>query len=101
MSFHCGAVSSKISCLFRTKVVTDCQSTKRCDQSYMVIASDELRSDAAESLQQPSCVATEKLDGTCVLILLYYDKPWIWARHDRKPHKVAEKQFKKYKQSYL
>ena len=30
---------------------------------------------------------------------MYYtivEKPWLWARHDRKPSKIGERKFKKY-----
>ena len=41
-------------------------------------------------------MASEKLDGTCVYIQNFRDDPWLWARHDRKPNKVADRRFRKF-----
>lgn len=39
---------------------------------------------------------SEKLDGTCVYVTKLRDSPWLWARLDRKPAKLAEKKFRKF-----
>lgn len=88
-------VTDKISCIFETEVIVDCTSSKRPNQSYKVHASSSrLRPEAAEAFSSSHCTATEKLDGTCCLIKSFEGLPWLWARHDRKPTKSAEKRFR-------
>lgn len=90
-----GNVQQKISCVFETVVIQE-QSAKRSHQPYKVVAGDHLRETAAEAISKGEAFPSEKLDGTCVCIKLFYDKPWLWARHDRKPNKVADRKFKKF-----
>ena len=45
-------------------------------------------------------LATEKLDGTCVYVAEFDGTPWLWARHDRKPNKVADRTFKKFQNTH-
>jgi len=90
-----GNVQQKISCVFETKVVEE-PSEKRKYQPYRIIATDSLR-ESTISCDIHSATASEKLDGTCVLIQEFDGKPWLWARHDRKPTKMADRKFKKFK----
>lgn len=90
------SVRDKISCVFETTVVHDTSSKKRPDQPYQVVAaSDRLRPEAAFLFDgESSARATEKLDGTCTAVRQWNGRPWLWARHDRKPNKSAEKRFR-------
>ena len=56
-----------------------------------VTAIKELRND--EVLK---AIATEKVDGTCCCVRIFNDKPFLWARFDRKPSKKGDRRFKKY-----
>ena len=87
------SVRDKISCVFETSVVHDTSSKKRPDQHFQVVAAtDRLRPDAAFLFTgQSSARPTEKLDGTCTSVRQWNGRPWLWARHDRKPTKAAEK----------
>jgi len=89
-------VRDKISCVFETKVVPDTSSKKRPNQPFQVVAAvDHLRREAAFLFSgESSARATEKLDGTCTAVRQWNDRPWLWARHDRKPNKTAEKRFR-------
>ncbi len=89
-----GNVQSKIACLFDT-VTVDSPSTKRQHQQYKVVAGDTLR-ESAITAGIENARPTEKVDGTCSYVEIYCEKPWLWARHDRKPNKAADKRFKKY-----
>lgn len=91
---NCGAVQQKISCIFETAVLDE-QSSKREHQQFKVVATDTIKQGAIDS-DIYSARATEKLDGTCCYIAKFEDKPWLWARFDRKPNKGAEKRFKKF-----
>ena len=89
-----GSVQEKISCVFESIVVEE-PSTKRNYQPYKIVAVDQVRRSALTNKIAGARV-TEKLDGTCVYIQTYKDIPWLWARHDRKPSKTADKKFKKF-----
>ena len=92
-------VQSKIPCIFESIVIqcSNCESKsgKRPRQKFSVEASDTLKVDFVNRLQNCSLLATEKVDGTSVLIKSFNNKPWLWARHDRKLTKTAEKHHKK------
>jgi len=90
------SVRDKISCVFETTVVHESSSKKRPEQSFQVVAAaDRLRPDAAFLFNaQSSARPTEKLDGTCTAVRQWNGRPWLWARHDRKPSKAAEKRFR-------
>jgi len=88
-------VREKILCVFETEVVTECTSSKRPNQSYKVLASsNHLRPVACDALNPAFSIASEKLDGTCCLVKQFKGRPWLWARHDRKPTKSADKRFR-------
>ncbi|XP_064634800.1 RNA ligase 1-like [Lineus longissimus] len=89
----CGSVQNKVSCLFRTISLEE-PSKKRSYQAYRVIASDEIK-EVAHDHDLEKALVTEKLDGTCVYAQEFRGKPWLWARLDRKPNKLAEKQLRK------
>ena len=59
-----------------------------------------MNSGTGQSLHFQNCLdrlaATEKLDGTCCLVQNFRGRPWLWARHDVKPNKTADKRFKEY-----
>lgn len=100
-----GNVQRKISCVFEVSVLPNAPSEKRNDQSYKVVATDRLREKASAALNcgpaaNSCCLATEKLDGTCVFISEFCGKPWLWARHDRKPNKAADKRFRKFQNEH-
>lgn len=83
-------VSDKMPCIFETRVDEGVESSKRAGQNYRVVAcADNVRPDAAKVLE--SCVATEKIDGTCCIVKMFDGKPWLWARHDLRPKKSAAK----------
>ena len=89
-----GNVQKKVSCVFQTMVVEE-PSKKRSYQPYKVVASDQIRAEA-EHADISNALASEKLDGTCACILEFIGKPWLWARFDKKPNKMADKKFKKF-----
>ncbi|ELT87748.1 hypothetical protein CAPTEDRAFT_162470 [Capitella teleta] len=90
-------VQQKVSCAFETEVISGESSLKRPHQSFKVIASTRLKASAVESdIENGAC--SEKIDGTCTFVALHNDRPWLWARLDRKPTKSIEKKFKKYQQ---
>lgn len=91
---HCGSVQAKVSCVFQTVVIQE-PSSKRSHQPYRVVASENIREDALQAGVQ-HVVPSEKLDGTCVCVREFQGKPWLWARHNRRPTKAAEKRFKKH-----
>ncbi|GAB1599920.1 uncharacterized protein C12orf29 homolog [Argonauta hians] len=88
------SVQSKLDCIFEIAVINEA-STKRSNQLYMVSATDKVRSDATQHNVEDA-VMTEKIDGTCTCIAEFKDRPWLWARLDRKPKKSAEKEFRKF-----
>lgn len=90
----CGSVQQKISCIFETAVLDE-QSNKREHQPFKVIATDTIKQAAVDS-DIFNAQATEKLDGTCCYIAKFEDKPWLWARFDKKPNKGAERRFRKF-----
>jgi hypothetical protein len=93
-----GNVQAKVSCVFETKVVAE-PSSKRSFQPFKVVAHERLRSEALIAgieHARPS----EKIDGTCAYIYPFFGKPWLWARHDRKPSKNADKKFKKFQSAH-
>ena len=77
--------------MYETEVVEE-RSNKRPHQSYKIVASDRLRD---EHLIK-TAIVSEKIDGTCSYIADFQDEPWLWARHDKKPTKAADKKFKKF-----
>jgi len=90
------SVRDKISCVFETTIIPDTSSSKRPDQYFQVVAAaDRLRPDAAFLFSgESSARPTEKIDGTCTAVRQWNGQPWLWARHDRKPNKAAEKRFR-------
>ncbi|KAI8491146.1 hypothetical protein Bbelb_311870 [Branchiostoma belcheri] len=92
------SVQEKIPCVFRTAVLQR-QSSKRQDQSYHVGALNQLTTQALEANVRKS-VASEKVDGTCVYVQEFRGKSWLWARHDVKPNKQAEKRFKRFQNAH-
>ena len=90
-SRYLGNVQQKIACVFQTAIVEE-TSSKRAQQGYKVVATDRF---VSEELLLSS-TSTEKLDGTCVYIQMFNDRPWLWARLDRKPTKATDKRFKKF-----
>jgi hypothetical protein len=94
--FRMNPVQQKVSCLFETEVLSE-SSSKRPQQGFKVVASERLKQSALESHLADS-VCSEKIDGTCVYVSMFQDRPWLWARLDRKPTKGVEKKFKKYQQ---
>lgn len=89
-----GSVQSKIPCVFQSEILAE-KTTKRSNQPYRVVASDVLRETAVNS-EISTAHPSEKIDGTCCYVTHYRDKPWLWARHDRKPNKAADKRFRKF-----
>nr|XP_033808476.1 uncharacterized protein C12orf29 homolog isoform X1 [Geotrypetes seraphini] len=89
-----GSVQQKVACLFLTEV-TEEPSWKREQQPFRVVASETINPKALV-VGVLSAVPTEKVDGTCCYITTYKGKPYLWARLDRKPTKLAEKRFKKF-----
>jgi len=90
------SVRDKTLCVFETTVVHENSSNKRPEQPFQVVAVPErLRPEAAFLFSgESSARATEKLDGTCTAVRQWNGRPWLWARHDRKPNKAAEKRFR-------
>ena len=91
-------VQQKIHCVFDSVVIEE-PTSKRTHQPYKVLAGDTIRKEAIDCDIHNAC-ATEKIDGTCTLIEMWNGRPWLWARHDRKPHKIADKRFKKYQAAH-
>jgi len=73
-------------------------STKREHQPFKVLATETLSHKALDA-DIYTALPTEKVDGTCCYITTYKGQPYLWARLDRKPNKLAEKRFKNYLQS--
>ncbi|CAL1529275.1 unnamed protein product [Lymnaea stagnalis] len=92
-------VQQKISCAFEIGV-TDESSNKRGNQTYKVSALRAI-TEQAERDDISAARSTEKLDGTCCLIQEFQGRPWLWARHDRKPSKTGERRFALFKKSHL
>ena len=93
------SVKGKIKCIFQPRVVQS-TSGKRNDQMYKVVASEQISPDfeCYMNNEEEKCgvYASEKLDGTCCYIREFHGRPWLWARHDIKANKPAEKRFKAY-----
>ncbi|XP_050409791.2 uncharacterized protein C12orf29 homolog [Patella vulgata] len=89
------SVQQKIPCIFEISVINE-PSDKRSNQPYKVVAGEKLNPKIKDLTELNDVLATEKLDGTCVLIDEFNGKPWLWARYDRKPTKGAEKRFRKF-----
>ena len=87
-------VQQKIQCVFESVVVHE-TSTKRAHQPYKVVAGESIQAEASNAGLGNARV-TEKIDGTCVYIDKFNGSPWLWARHDRKPNKAADKRFKRH-----
>ncbi|XP_067656160.1 RNA ligase 1-like [Haliotis asinina] len=87
-------VQQKVKCLFKIKV-EDKASEKRQNQQFLVVATDK-RCNEVEQHNLETAVVSEKIDGTCCYIAEYEGKPWLWARHDRKPNKSGDRKLKKY-----
>ncbi|XP_025737026.1 RNA ligase 1 isoform X2 [Callorhinus ursinus] len=92
-----GSVQRKMPCVFVTEVKEE-PSTKREHQPFKVLATETLSHKALDA-DIYSALPTEKVDGTCCYITTYKGQPYLWARLDRKPNKLAEKKFKNYLQS--
>ncbi|XP_052825153.1 uncharacterized protein C12orf29 homolog [Octopus bimaculoides] len=93
------SVQSKLNCIFEIAVTNE-PSSKHSNQLYMVSATDKLRPDA-KGHNLETALLTEKVDGTCAYVAEFKDRPWLWARHDRKPKKSAEKEFRKFQNEQL
>ncbi|CAH1793714.1 unnamed protein product [Owenia fusiformis] len=93
-----GSVQQKMPCLYQTVVIEE-ESSKRSWQPYRVVASENIRQAALDS-NISSATGSEKFDGTCVYVHEFHEKPWLWARHDSKPNKAADKRFKKFQASH-
>lgn len=89
------SVSGKINCIFKSQVTAGV-SNKRKEQLYKVLASNVLDEEFMQQFMKDKLRATEKFDGTCCLIDNYNGRPWLWARHDVKPNKPADKRYKAY-----
>lgn len=106
------SVQGKIQCLFEVSVSPNAPSSKRPDQSYRIVATDRLRRKASEVLVGAAGSGpdtghvgtagrpTEKLDGTCVFVDKFDGKPWLWARHDWKPTRAADKRFRRFQSEH-
>ena len=92
-----GSVQKKIECVFESRVVQE-PSLKRSHQQFRIVGTDQIRQSALDASIE-AAHPTEKLDGTCVYVETYEGEPWLWARHDRKPTKVADRNFKKFQAS--
>lgn len=95
-------------------------------QQFQVVATEKVNPVALEA-DIEGALATEKLDGTCCYVAVYngeylneysnhflfvfsqcseqsdlffVERPYLWARLDRKPNKQAEKRFKKHQHSH-
>ena len=91
-------VQQKISCVFETHVIEE-PSGKRSYQPYKIVAGENVRQ-SAELSDIYNAISSEKLDGTCTLISEFDGTPWLWARLDRKPNKVADRKFKKFQNTH-
>lgn len=89
------SVKGKVKCVFQPKVIQS-TSGKRNDQMYKVVASEKMSDDFVRYMNENNLHASEKLDGTCCYIGEFRGRPWLWARHDIKPNKPADKRFKAY-----
>ncbi|XP_042848802.1 uncharacterized protein C12orf29 homolog isoform X6 [Panthera tigris] len=112
-----GSVQRKMPCVFVTEVKEE-PSTKRehqvprCAapwsgrsgtagryraalQPFKVLATETISHKALDA-DIYSAIPTEKVDGTCCYITNYKGQPYLWARLDRKPNKLAEKRFKNF-----
>lgn len=92
-----GSVQRKVPCVFVTEVKEE-PSTKREHQPFKVLATETLSQKALDA-DIHSAVPTEKVDGTCCYVTAYKGRPYLWARLDRKPNKLAEKRFKNFLRS--
>ena len=84
--------------MYQPKVVS-CKSRKHNDQMYKVVASEEISNDFIRYIKEGNLNVSEKFDGTCCLVAEFHGRPWLWARHDIKPNKQADKRFKAYQHS--
>ncbi|KAF6117643.1 hypothetical protein HJG60_001653 [Phyllostomus discolor] len=89
-----GSVQRKIPCVFVTEVKEEL-STKREHQPFKVLATETVSHKALDA-DIYSAIPTEKVDGTCCYVTTYKGQPYLWARLDRKPNKLAEKRFKNF-----
>ncbi|CAK7305477.1 Uncharacterized protein C12orf29 homolog [Vulpes lagopus] len=89
-----GSVQRKMPCVFVTEVKEE-PSGKREQQPFKVLATETLSHKALDA-DIYSAIPTEKVDGTCCYITTYKGQPYLWARLDRKPNKLAEKRFKNF-----
>nr|XP_031539152.1 uncharacterized protein C12orf29 homolog isoform X2 [Vicugna pacos] len=89
-----GSVQRKMPCVFVTEVKEE-PSTKREHQPFKVLATETISHKALDA-DIYSAIPTEKVDGTCCYVTTYKGQPYLWARLDRKPNKVAEKRFKNF-----
>ncbi|KAM8974044.1 RNA ligase 1 [Pelodytes ibericus] len=94
-----GAVQKKIPCVFITQV-KNAPSSKREHQTFNVVATETLNPLALAADVQ-NAVPTEKVDGTCCYVTKHRGIPYLWARLDKKPTKLAEKRFKKHTKGIL
>ncbi|KAM8802605.1 RNA ligase 1 isoform 2-T2 [Rhynchonycteris naso] len=92
-----GSVQRKMPCVFVTEVKEE-PSTKREHQPYKVLATETISHKALDA-DIYSATPTEKVDGTCCYVTTYKGQPYLWARLDRKPNKLAEKRFKNFQHS--
>ena len=93
-----GSVQKKTPCIFET-IILEQTSTKHANQSYMVVAGENVSRHAIDSNIE-CATATEKLDGTCVYVHEFHNKPWLWARLYRKPTRAAEKRFRAFHRAH-
>ncbi|KAM7114689.1 RNA ligase 1 isoform 2-T2 [Molossus nigricans] len=89
-----GSVQRKMPCVFVTEVKEE-PSAKREHQTFKVLATETISHKAIDA-DIYSATPTEKVDGTCCYVTTYKGKPYLWARLDRKPNKLAEKRFKNF-----
>lgn len=89
-----GSVQRKMPCVFVTEVKEE-PSTKREHQPFKVLATETLSHKALDA-DIHNAIPTEKVDGTCCYVTNYKGQPYLWARLDRKPNKLAEKRFKNF-----
>ncbi|XP_070265700.1 RNA ligase 1 isoform X4 [Myotis yumanensis] len=89
-----GSVQRKMPCVFVTEVKEE-PSTKREHQTFKVMATETVSHKALDA-DIYSAIPTEKVDGTCCYVTTYKGQPYLWARLDRKPNKLAEKRFKNF-----
>ncbi|ELK02547.1 uncharacterized protein C12orf29 homolog [Pteropus alecto] len=89
-----GSVQRKMPCVFVTEVKEE-PSTKREHQPFKVLATETISHKALDA-DIYSAIPTEKVDGTCCYVTTYKGQPYLWARLDRKPNKLAEKRFKNF-----